>query len=72
MSPAGGGALVDDASAEAKSADAVAVNPTADNFKKVRLVCSLDMEFSWHESLRGEYSAKVRRVSIVRKYRGHP
>jgi hypothetical protein len=56
MSPAGGGAA-EVASADAKSADAVAVNPTADNLKKLRLVCSLDTEFSWHESLRGEYSA---------------
>jgi hypothetical protein len=47
MSPWGATAEV--AKADAKSAVALAVNPAADNFRKVRLVCSLDTEFSWHE-----------------------
>src|SRR5260370_42490516 len=47
ISPCGDG--TDGASAEAKSAVAVAVNPTPDNFRKVRLVCSFDTGFSWQE-----------------------
>jgi pectin methylesterase-like acyl-CoA thioesterase len=56
MSPAGAGAL-EVVNADDRSAVAVAVNPTADNFRKVRLLCMFDTEFSWHESLRCEYSA---------------
>jgi hypothetical protein len=56
MSLAGGGA-VEDASADAKFAVAVAVTPTAENFRKARLVCSFDTEFSWQEWVRCEYSA---------------
>jgi hypothetical protein len=48
ISPAGGAAGEGERAA-ARSVVAVAVNPTADSFRKVRLVCSFDTEFSWHE-----------------------
>jgi hypothetical protein len=41
MSPAGAPAA-EDVKADAKSAVAVALNPAADNFRKVRRVCVFD------------------------------
>src|ERR1700740_1162921 len=61
MFPAGAG-RVEDVKAEERSAVAVAVNPAADNFRKVRLVCVFDT---------GAPGMNRFVVSIVREYRSN-